>query len=370
MLMNRQKSIVWTGIIGVVTNVILVIFKMIVGMIAGSISVILDAVNNLTDVLSSVVTIIGAKLATKHPDKEHPYGHGRSEYVAALMVGLIILATGMMALMESIPKIIHPELAEYSIATIIVISAAILIKVALGLYTRRMGQKLNSGSLLASGVDALFDVLLSSATLVGIIVTMVWQISIDGILGAVIALFILRTSLGIIMESLDDILGRTADHKLMAKIEQQICNFPQVTGAYDLMLHNYGPTELIGSVRIQVPDHLTARELHHLTREIAQKIFTKYHVMLTIGIYAENSDQTTHREIKEFLLNQINNYPEILQMHALYIDEEEHMITFDLVMAYHYEHKVQLKNRIVRAMKRQFPKYHYLVTIDVELPEK
>lgn len=277
--MNRQTAIVWTSIIGIITNVVLVGFKMFVGLLAGSIAIILDAVNNLTDVLSSVVTIIGTKLAMRCPDEGHPYGHGRIEYLTTLLVGVIILATGIMAMVESIPKIIHPELADYSWATIVVVVAGIIVKLLLGGYVRRAGKRFASSSLIASGLDALFDAALSFATLVGIIVTLIFQISIDGILGAIISLFIIKTSIEILSDASNEILGRTADRELMRKIKELICTFPEVSGAYDLMLHNYGPTELIGSVQIQVPDQLTAKEIHRLTQEIAHKFMPN--IMLT-----------------------------------------------------------------------------------------
>lgn len=363
---NRRKQIVKVSIIGVITNILLAGFKMLVGVIAGSIAIILDSVNNMTDVLSSVVTIIGAKLAAKRPDSGHPYGHGRSEYISALLVGLIIFVAGMMALAESIPKIINPELADYSWATIVVVVSAIIVKLILGTYVRRMGRKLNSSSLSASGIDALFDAVLSFATLIGIIVTMVFEISIDGILGVIIALFILRTSIEIVLEASGDILGRTADRSLIQKIKQQICSFPQVSGAYDLMLHNYGPADLIGSVQIQVPDNLTAKELHKLTREIANRISMKYGVALTIGIYAENNDQPAKQAMKQKLLTLLNDYPEVRQMHAFYVDEEEKLITFDLVVDYQYQDIPKLKRRINTVMKREFPDYKTLVVVDFD----
>ncbi len=341
--------------------------KMLVGLVAGSIAIILDAVNNLTDVLSSVVTIIGAKLAARRPDQGHPYGHGRSEYISALIVGLIIFMTGILSLTESAPKIIHPELADYSWATITVVVLAIVVKIGLGLYVRKMGQKYNSRSLMGSGIDALFDAVLSFATLVGIIVTMWFGVSIDGILGVIIALFILRTSVEIIMEASDDIMGRAVSQDLLRKIKQQICSFAPVSGAYDLMLHNYGPTDLIGSVQIQVPDQLTARDLHKLTREIAQKVFTKFGVNLTIGIYADNSDGTTNQAAKQDLLDIINNYPEIHQMHAFYVDEEEKLMTFDLVLDYYCQDVAKVKRQVTRAMKQKFPEYKFLITIDFDL---
>lgn len=367
--MNRQTAIVWTSIIGIITNVVLVGFKMFVGLLAGSIAIILDAVNNLTDVLSSVVTIIGTKLAMRCPDEGHPYGHGRIEYLTTLLVGVIILATGIMAMVESIPKIIHPELADYSWATIVVVVAAIIVKLLLGGYVRRAGKRFASSSLIASGLDALFDAVLSFATLVGIIVTLIFQISIDGILGAIISLFIIKTSIEILSDASNEILGRTADRELMRKIKELICTFPEVSGAYDLMLHNYGPTELIGSVQVQVPDQLTAKEIHRLTQEIAHKIYAKYNVNLTIGIYAENSAEPAHREIREQVLNIVNLYPEIRQMHGLYIDDERHLVTFDIVMPVQCSRKSEIKQKVARELRQSFPDYKSLITIDIDLED-
>lgn len=365
--MDRQKSIIRASSIGIIANVLLVIFKMLVGVIAGSIAVILDAVNNLTDVMSSVVTIIGAKLASRRPDHGHPYGHGRSEYLSALAVGVIIFITGIVSLAESIPKIIHPELADYSWATITVVTAAIVIKLALGTYVRRVGKKVNSSSLVASGVDALFDAAISVATLVGIGITLIFHVSIDGILGALISLFIIKTSLEIAFEATGDILGRKADQDLITSIKQTICSFPQVSGAYDLMLHNYGPADHIGSVRIQVPDSLTAKELHHLTQSITQRILTRYGVNLTIGVYAENNDSASSHTMREKLLEIINNDPDVRQMHGFYVDEDQKVVTFDLVVDHACKDESKIKARVSRAFRKAYPSYKCIVTIDMDL---
>ncbi len=366
-MMNRQKAIVQTSIIGVVANIILVCLKLLVGLLAGSIAIILDAINNLTDVFSSVVTIVGTKLANRSPDAGHPYGHGRMEYLTTLIIGIIILITGIMAITESIPKIIHPELADYTWETIIVVVLAIIIKLLLGAYVRRAGKKYASSSLVASGIDALFDALLSFATLIGIGVTLILHVSIDGILGLLISLFIIKTSIEILSEASDDILGRVSDRELMRKIRDTICDFPNVSGAYDLMLHNYGPTELIGSVQIQVPDELTAKDIHRLTQEIAHKVYNKYHLNLTIGIYADNSTKPEHREIREYTLNIVNTYQEITQIHGLYIDDERHLITFDIVVPVQYVGSTELKNKVIKDMKKSFPNYKYMITTDIDL---
>lgn len=360
--MNREKSIVRVSAVGIITNIVLVGLKMLAGVIAGSVAIVLDAVNNLTDIMSSVVTIIGAKVATKRPDADHPYGHGRSEYISALVVGIIILFTGIMSLIEAFPKMIHPELVGYSWATIVVVVLAIFTKMALGLYVRRAGKKSNSSSLSASGTDALFDALISLATLIGIIATMVFGISIDGLLGVVIALFIIRTSVEIIMQATDDILGRTADRDLMRKIKREVCKFEGVRNAYDLMLHNYGPTDMIGSVQIEVPDDMTAKEIHRLILKISHRIYAKFGIMLTVSIYAESADQPEKRQMKDFLTKLLKKYPEISQMHAFYVDDEEDLVTFDLVVKDKFTEK--MKRDIVRAMRQEYNNYKYLVTID------
>lgn len=363
----RRKKIIQVSLVGVATNILLATFKLVVGVVAGSVAIILDAVNNLTDVLSSVVTIIGTKLASKRPDPWHPYGHGRSEYIAAFLVGILILLTGIMALVESIPKIVTPELADYSLVTIVVVVAAIIIKLVLGLYVRKMGRRLNSSSLSASGVDALFDAALSMATLVGIIVTMVWRVSIDGVLGVIIALFIVRTSVEIMLEASGDILGRTADRALIQAIYETICSFAKVSGAYDLTLHNYGPAVLVGSVQIQVPDDMTAKELHKLSREITSRVYAKYKVDLTVGIFAENIDQPDKQAIKQKLLELLQEYPEVKQMHAFFVDEDDKVIAFDLVVDYKYREVKRLKRRVKAAMKTAFPEYKCLVVVDFDL---
>lgn len=363
---NRQRIIIRTSIIGIVTNLVLVAFKMTVGLIAASNAIVLDAVNNLTDVFSSVVTIVGTKLAARRPDREHPYGHGRYEYLAALVVGAIIFSVGAFALVESIPKVFHPELADYSLASIIVISAAILVKIFLGLYVKSVGRAQDSASLLASGLDAMFDAVLSFSTLIGIFSTMFFQVSLDGILGVIISLFIIKTSLEIPSNSVLDIIGGRSDPRLSRKLHTFVCSFPEVSGAYDLILHDYGPGAYMGSIHIQVPDRLTAKDIHRLTSEISQGALSRYNITLTVGIYAENSQTKTHQAMRRHLEEIIEHYPAVLQSHGFYVDDQQKLVTFDLVIDYFYREKLKLKNRIVREFRRAYPEYRCRVTLDLD----
>ncbi len=363
---NRQRIIIRTSVIGIVTNLVLVAFKMTVGLIAASNAIVLDAVNNLTDVFSSVVTIVGTKLAARRPDREHPYGHGRYEYLAALVVGAIIFSVGAFALVESIPKVFHPELADYSLASIIVISAAVLVKIFLGLYVKSVGRAQDSASLLASGLDAMFDAVLSFSTLIGIFSTMFFRVSLDGILGVIISLFIIKTSLEILSNSVLDIIGGRSDPGLSRKLHAFVCSFPEVSGAYDLILHDYGPGAYMGSIHIQVPDRLTAKDIHRLTSEISQGALSRYNITLTVGIYAENSQTKTHQAMRRHLEEIIEHYPAVLQSHGFYVDDQQKLVTFDLVIDYFYREKLKLKNRIVREFRRAYPEYRCRVTLDLD----
>ena len=185
----REKAIVKTSIIGILTNVFLVVFKAVVGILSNSIAIILDAVNNLSDALSSVVTIIGAKLGAKQPDKKHPLGYGRIEYLSSMIVAAIVLYAGITSMVESVKAIFSPEKAEYSAISLIIISVAIVVKLILGQYVKRQGKKHNSGALTASGSDALFDAILSASVLASAIIYLIWGISLEAYVGVIISVF-------------------------------------------------------------------------------------------------------------------------------------------------------------------------------------
>ncbi|MBR3204636.1 cation transporter [Candidatus Saccharibacteria bacterium] len=283
--MEREKIIVRNSLYGILLNFLLAGIKVLIGVFSGSVSVMLDGVNNLTDMLSAVVTLVGAKIARKGPDKEHPFGHGRMEYLATVGVGLVILFAGASAMYGSVPKIIHPELADYSIFVLVFIVFAVVTKLVFGRYLKKTGKKHHSRSLEATGIDAMYDALLSFGTLVGAVVSMVFGLSIDGIIGAVIAIFIIRTGLEVTRDGLNDILGRRADVKFSRKIIQVIEDFSEVREVKELELHDYGPTGMFGTVRIGVPEGMLVKDFGKLTRKIEEEVFSKFQVRLTIGVF-------------------------------------------------------------------------------------
>ena len=367
--MERNKTIIKTSIQGIIVNVILVIFKAVIGIIVNSIAIVLDAVNNLSDAVSSIITIIGTKLAGKKPDKEHPYGHGRIEYFAALLIAIIVFIAGAVAGKESIEKIIHPVKADYTTASLIIIIVAIIVKYFLGKHVKKVGEKINSQSLIASGTDAYMDAVLSFSTLIAAIISLIWGISLEGYLGFIISVIIVKSSFDIMKETLNSIIGERADSELTQKLKEKINEFEEVQGVYDITLHNYGPSQIMGSLHIQVDDNMTAKEIHKLTRKIQLKIYEELGIVLTIGIYASNNSEEHFVQIKNELVNIIRNYSEILQMHGFYVDEESKTISFDLIIDFKAESKEKIKEEVVNKIKEKYPEYNYFVILDTDISD-
>lgn len=364
--MERSKKIVRVSIYGIAVNFVLAGFKMAVGLIANSIALVLDAVNNLTDMLSSVVTIVGVKLSGKRPDKNHPFGYGRVEYFAAVVVAMIVLVAGGIALKESIEKIIHPEEADYSVAALIIIIATVVVKLVFGRYVKKKGEELNSGSLIASGVDALSDAVLSFSVFVGAVISFLWHISLEGYLGVVIAVMIVKTAIEIMRKSVDDMLGTRADATMVKQLKKRIGAYPEVLGVYDLALHNYGPNKIIASVHIQVDDDMKASEIHRLTRQIEVEVYQKMGIILTTGIYASN-EVGEHAEIKRFIEKEVKKYKSIIQMHGFYVDDKYKIVSFDLIFDFAERGAEQKRDEILAACREKFPKYDFSVILDTDI---
>lgn len=281
---KREREIVKAGLFGVLLNLGLAITKGAVGVLTGSVAIMLDAVNNLTDILSAMVTIVGAKLAGKEADKEHPFGHGRVEYLAAVGVGIIILFAGVGALIEAIPEIFNATVIDYSATTILLLMVAILAKVGFGVYAKKKGREVKSRSLEATGVDAMCDAALTFGTLVAAAAAILFKVSLEGIIGVIIAIFIIRTSIEILGEGWVEVIGRRVDEKLARKIKRKIIRFPEVKEVRSLVLHNYGPTKVIGAAKIRVSSEMKVKELEELTEKIEEEVFEEEQVRLMIGV--------------------------------------------------------------------------------------
>lgn len=364
--MERNKQIIKISIQGIVVNLILVAFKATVGLIANSIAIILDAVNNLSDALSSIITIVGTKLSSMRPNKKHPFGYGRIEYFSSVIIAVIVLAAGATSFKESLDKIITPEPADYSIVSLVIIAVAVLVKFFFGRYVRTRGKKLNSGSLIASGTDAISDSVLSLATLIGALLSFIWHISAEGYLGIVISVFIIKTAIEILKDTIDEMIGVRTDQELVKKVKKTIKSHQGVLGVYDFTAHNYGPNKIIATAHIQIDDNTSAKAIHLLTRQIEFDVYEKYGIILTLGIYASN-DAPKYQEIQKTLKNILKAYKNLLQMHGFYVDEEHKIITFDLIFSFDEENPEGCISEIESKIKEKYPDYTYSIILDADI---
>ena len=366
--MNRNKTIINAGYLGIIVNILLATFKLIIGIITNSIAITSDAINNYSDTLSSIINIIGMKLASKKPDKEHPFGHGRIEYITSTTIALIVFIAGIFALKESINKTINPVTVKYTTYSLIAVIIAIIVKIVYGSYIRNLGYKMNSKGLIATGIDSIYDSVLTLSTLITAIISMTTNIYLEGPIGILISLFIIKSSIHIIRYTIDDMIGTRIDSNLSKSIKDYITSFENVAGTYDLNIANYGPNTLIGSANIEIPDKMTAKEIHMLTKEISYRVYEKYGIMLTLGIYA-NSNDKEGLNIKKELEKIIKEYPNILQIHGFYLNKKTNTIYFDLVVDFNEEKPGQLRKEIVKELRKKYPKYNYIVVIDADLSD-
>lgn len=367
--LKRNKTIVRTSIIGIAANVMLAAFKAAVGAISNSIAVTLDAVNNLSDAISSIITIIGAKLSAKRPDKKHPLGHGRAEYLSAMIVAAIVLYAGITAFTESVKKIIHPETPDYSTVSLVIIAVAVLVKIILGTFVKRQGVKVNSGSLIASGSDALFDAVLSSSVLASAIIYLIWGISLEAYVGVVISIFIIKSGIEMMKETVNDIIGKRSDPELTKQIKSLICSDGSVMGAYDLIINNYGPDKNYASVHIEVADTLTADEIDVIERRLTEKVYSETGIILTaIGVYSYNTQDNESAQIREKIRKTVMAHEWALQIHGFYVDVSDKNMRFDVVLSFDIEPKEAL-GILYSETAELFPDYKVSIAPDVDLSD-
>lgn len=366
--MDRQKKIIQTSIVGIVVNLVLVVFKATIGILVNSIAITLDAVNNLTDALSSIITIIGAKLASRPPDKNHPYGYGRIEYFSSVIIAVIVLWAGITSLQESFPKIFVPDVTSYTTISLVIVAVAVVVKFVLGRYVKGVGESINSQALVASGSDAFFDSILSLSTLVAAIISLVWHISLEGILGVIISFVIIKASIEMLQETVNSMIGSRVDSDLSRKIKEEVESFDGVYGAYDLALHNYGPEDTVGSVHIEIDDYLTAKEIHALTFRVRSAVYQKFGIALTVGIYATNDSVEEFAEIRSYLESLLSEYPEVLQMHGFYVYDEKNIVSFDLIVDFN-ANREQIKEEVLKKLYDKYPEYQFIIVDDYDISD-
>ena len=368
---SRDSIIIRTSVIGILANIALAAFKAVVGLSSNSIAIVMDAVNNLSDAASSVITIVGTKLAGREPDKKHPFGYGRIEYLSATIISLLVLYAGITAFTESVKKIIHPDTPDYGAAALIIVAAAVVVKLLLGRYVKGIGEKVNSDSLKGSGEDATLDSVISASTLVAAAIYLFFHVSLEAWLGAVIAVVIIKSGVEMLRDTLSKILGERVDAQLAADMKATIRNNPEVRGAYDLILHDYGPDLYNGSVHIEVPDTMTADELDRLNRKITREVYDKHGVALTaISVYSYNTKDPEAAEVRNRVSKIVTADPYVREMHGFYMDKIEKRMRFDVVVSFDAEDRNKVYREVCEKVQKEFPDYKLLIAMHADFSEE
>lgn len=365
--MNRDKIIIRTSVIGILANVLLAGFKALVGIVSHSIAVLLDAVNNLSDALSSIITIVGTKLSGRLPDKKHPLGYGRIEYLSAMVVSGIVLYAGITSAVESVKKIIQPEQPDYSAVSLVIIAVAVAVKIALGRYVKAQGKKVNSGSLVASGSDAMFDAILSASVLACAVLFMLTGLSLEAYVGAVISVFIIKSGIEMMIETLNEILGMRADKETTDRVKALLREEVPVRGAYDLILYNYGPDKDYASVHLELPDTMTVREVDQLTRKLEAKVYRETGVILAgVGVYSYNTGDDEAAHLQNDVRKRVLEHDWAVQMHGFYADTAAREMRFDVVMSFDIPPREGIQT-LSEELGRAYPDWRIAIVPDVDV---
>ena len=362
---ERRKKIIGVSIIGIVANLLLGVLKAVLGLLSGSIALISDALNNITDSSSSLITIVGTKLAAKAPDKQHPFGHGRTEYLTSLLIGGIVFLTGFQSLISSVKAVFNKEDINTDITTVIIIIATIAAKVLLGTFTENSGKKLNSTALIASGADAKNDAVVSVVTLISSILYMFAKISVDGIAGVIISVFILKTAYEVLSDTIKKLLGERVDGEMVRGIKDIVRNTEGVINCFDLILNDYGPDFYTGSINVEIEDDRSIGEMYPILHEAQTKIYNKYNVFLVFGFYSVDVDDERYIKIKSLLKNYKENERHIINYHGIVIDEKDKTIYCDITRDFDITSETVIEN-VNRILKEEFSEYNIHVNIDTE----
>lgn len=363
----REKYGLLSGFVGIFVNIILTIGKFIVGSFTGSIAITADAINNLSDAGSCIVTLVGFKLSSAKPDKEHPFGHGRIEYIAALIIGFIVELMGFELIKSSIGKIIDPEPLKISIPAVIVLLMSIVGKLWLAVFNRYLGNQINSPALTAAVKDSISDITATSVTLLSLILSTVTDFPLDGVFGIVVALFIMYSGVGILKETIGFLLGMPPSKELVSNITNFVCEYESVIGVHDLVIHSYGASSSFASVHVELPSDMNLIDAHDIIDKIERDVSTKFNMTLVAHLdpIIINDEKTS--ELKKLVLDIIESIDPSLSIHDFRITENSNKtrLIFDLVVPYDYKYNnLQLREILDKKVKEYNPKYSISATIE------
>ena len=359
---------VLTSVVGILCNVLLFAGKLAVGMVMRSVSVMADAFNNLSDAASSVIGFVGVKMAGKPADREHPFGHGRIEYIAALVVAFLVIQVGLTFFKSSLDKIRHPEDLSFDLVSMLILTASVAVKLWLGRFNKALGKRINSSVMQAAAADALGDVVTTLATMGSILFFHFTQINIDGFVGLLVSLVVMWAGIGIARDTLEPLIGQPVDPKLYREISEFVESYDGILGSHDLIVHNYGPTRSLASIHAEVPNDVDIETSHEIIDRIERDAARKLGIFLVIHMdpVAVRDERVT--ELKEQVTAELKKIDERLSLHDFRIVDGEQQINliFDVVVPHSYSDKdmTQLHLDIVEKVSGLDPRYQCVVTLE------
>ena len=363
---SREGLIAATSGIGVIVNLLIAAVKVVLGFLTSSIAITSEGVNNAADALTSVLTLIGTKLAGKHPDSRHPFGYGRIEYLTSLVISVLIVVTGAEMLTGSVRRIFEPEEMSVSTLSLIIVAVSAVMKFLLGLFTIRMGKKAESTALEAVGVESRNDSFISIVTIVSAAVFLIFHFSIDAYAGAITSLFILKAGLEVLRDTVSQLLGKPGDGELAEELYREIRSTDGVIGAADMMLHNYGPDAYSGSVNVEIDHRKSVGEIYQFLHALQLRIMHEYNVVLVFGVYAVDNDGELSKKIRRDVAAFVKEREHVKSFHAIYLDSEAGKLYCDLVADYELGDWDALRAEFTAYMAECWPEYELELTVETE----
>ncbi len=363
---NREGIIAITSGVGIAINLLIAAVKIILGLLTSSIAIVSEGANNATDALSAIMTLAGTKLAGKRPDKKHPFGYRRIEYLTGTTVAMFILFTGIDLLLSSVRLIFNPEKLNVSYTAIAIIAVSAFIKFFLGIYTIKMGKKAGSSALEAVGIEGRNDSFASGITIVSSIFFLIFHVSLDAYAGIIISALIIKAGYDVLSETLSEIIGRPGEKELADKLYYVIRSTDNIIAASDMVLHNYGPDTWSGSVNVEIYYKKTAEEIFQILHALQRRIFKEYSVIMVFGIYAVNNDREDVKAIRNDIAAFVEKHEHIKSFHAVYLEPDTEKIYCDLIADYNLKDWSALEKEFTEYMKKRYPHSEIVLTIETE----
>jgi len=363
---SRESIISVTSGLGVVVNLLIAAVKVVIGVLVSSIAIMSEGVNNAADALTSILSLLGAKLAAKHPDEKHPFGYGRIEYLASLIIATLILVSGAEMLLSSVKLVFKPEPLSISYLSLAIVAVTAVVKFFLGQYTIKMGRKADSSSLVGVGTECRNDSFASVITIVSALVFILFGLSVDAYAGILISLLILKAGYEVLSVTVGDLLGRPGDEELAKKLYSEIRGTDGILAAVDMMLHNYGPDAWSGSVNVEIDHNKSVGEIYEFLHRLQLKIMHEYHVTMVFGVYAVDTDRDESKALRRTIGSFVRAREHVKSFHAVYLDTKTDTIYCDFIVDYELRDWAALEADFTAYMAEAYPQYALVLTIETE----